>query len=271
VYVEKPIAPDADGAGTVLAEAARQGLKVGCAPDTVLSPAHTRCRALIESGAIGRPVAATGFMLCPGHESWHPDPAFYYQPGGGPLFDMGPYYLTALVRMLGPIARVSGAAGVQVTDRAVGRGPRRGEAIAVQTPDHVSATLEFASGAVGTLVTSFATRHAGHLTHSSGPEGAALPITVFGTRGTLRVPDPNCFEGTVCVRGVDDSDWRVETFDDAGPAGGRGLGVYDLAEAIRADREPACSGALAAHVVEAMQGVLDSAETGQRVTLQTRP
>ena len=146
----------------------------------------------VDEGAIGRPVAFTAFMLCPGHESWHHNPAFYYEVGGGPMFDMGPYYLTALLNLLGPVRRISGTATTAIPDRVITSQPHHGERIVVETPDHVCGTLEFENGAAGTILTSFATRFPTY--------DGRFPITIYGTEGTLKVPDPNGFDGPVQLR-----------------------------------------------------------------------
>ncbi len=257
-YSEKPLAVNTDEGRRVLDAAAAAGLRVGNAPDTFLGTSHQACRQLIESGAIGTPVAATAFMICPGHESWHPDPDFYYQPGGGPMFDMGPYYLTALVNMLGPITRVSGEAGIQINPRTITSEPKKGQTIQVNTPDHVAGTLRFAEGCLGTIVTSFAGRFS--------PHDQQNPITIYGTRGTLKVPDPNHFDGPVLIQTVDDEDYRQVTPKHTHP-NGRSLGVADMATAIRENREHRANERLAYNVLETMQGLLSASADGQYVEI----
>ncbi len=177
VYNEKPLAVERAQGAELLRRAEAKGVLVGGAPDTFLGGGIQTCRQLIDEGAIGEPVAATAFMANHGHEHWHPDPAFYYQPGGGPLFDMGPYYLTALVSLIGPVHRVAGSARISTPDRIITSEPKRGEKIHVETPTHVAGTLDFLSGAIGTLITSFDV-----WAHS-------LPrIEIYGSEGTLAVP-----------------------------------------------------------------------------------
>src|SRR4051812_31373298 len=158
-YGEKPPAVSRAEGRELVEEAARRGLRVGCAPDTFLGAGLQTARKLLDDGAIGRPVAFTAFMMNRGHESWHPNPHFYYEPGGGPMFDMGPYYLTALLNLFGPIRRLFGIATVAVPDRVITSAERYGTPLRVETPDHVCGTIEFESGAVGPIVQSFATHH----------------------------------------------------------------------------------------------------------------
>jgi predicted dehydrogenase len=255
VYNEKPLAIELADAKRLLEEAQRRGVRVGCAPDTFLGAGLQACRDVIDRGVIGTPVAATAFMLCHGHESWHPDPAFYYAPGGGPLFDMGPYYLTALVALLGPIHRVTGAARASFPTRTVTSEPRRGETIPVHVPTHVSAVLEFTSGPIATLVTSFDV-----WAHEAR-------IEIYGSDGTLSVPDPNTFGGPVRWRRRPEEDWTDVPLPSRFTNNWRGVGVAELAAAARAGRPHRASGDLAYHVLEAMHGIHIAAETGQRVTL----
>ncbi len=180
----------------MLAAAARAGVRVGCAPDTVLGTGVQTARACLDGGQIGVPVAATAFMVTPGHERWHPAPEFYYQPGGGPLFDMGPYYLTALVTLLGPVRRVAGLAATPRATRVIGTGHRAGTEIGVAMATHVTGVLEHARGALSTLVMSFEV-WAGQLPH----------VEVYGTGGSLSVPDPNGFGGAVQIFRAGAQDW----------------------------------------------------------------
>src|SRR5687768_4851331 len=199
-YAEKPLGIDRGEGRTVIDAARRRGVKVGCAPDTFLGAGIQTARKLIDDGAIGMPVAFTAFMLGRGHEHWHPSPEFYYEPGGGPMFDMGPYYLTALLNLLGPVKRISGMASIALPTRTITSEPKKGKKITVETPDHVVGTMEFENGAVGTIIQSFAMAHA--------PDQEKQPIRVYGTTGTMRVPDPNQFDGPVHVRGRDGAGWR---------------------------------------------------------------
>ncbi len=258
VYNEKPLAIRREDARRMLSMAAERGLRVGGAPDTFLGAGQQTCRRLIDQGAIGTPVAATAFMLCHGHESWHPDPEFYYQVGGGPLFDMGPYYLTALVNLLGPIRRVSGSTRISFPERTITSQPKSGEQIVVETPTHLAAVLDFASGAIGTLVTSF------------DVWAAEVPrIEIYGSLGTLSVPDPNTFDGPVRLWRADEREWHDVPLVTGYPQNTRSLGVADLAHAIRAERPARASGELAFHVLDAMHAVQESSEQGRHIQLSS--
>ncbi len=259
VYTEKPFALSAADGAAVLALAAERGLLVGCAPDTFLGGGLQTARKLIDDGAIGRPVSALAFMLSRGHETWHPNPQFYYQKGGGPMLDMGPYYLTALVNFLGPATRVAGSVRTAFAERLVTSEPLAGTRIPVETPTHVTGVVDFAAGATATVVTSFDTYP------------YPLPrLVVFGTEGTLEAPDPNRFDGTVRLRrGAD------ERYEDIAPTHpidrGRGSGVADLALSIlRPERPHRASGLLGQHVLEVMEAFEQSSASGRHVTIATR-
>ncbi len=186
VYNEKPLALKCEDALQMIEMARLRGLRIGCAPDTFLGAGLQTCRKLIDEGAIGMPVAATAFMLCHGHEVWHPNPEFYYQAGGGPMFDMGPYYLTALVSLLGPVTRVTGSARASFPEREIGSLPKKGQKIKVEVPTQVAGLLDFASGVICTIITSFDV-----WSHT-------LPhLEIYGSEGTLSLPDPNTFGGPV--------------------------------------------------------------------------
>jgi predicted dehydrogenase len=251
VYGEKPLAVTTRQAREVLAAAARAGVWVGCAPDTVLGTGMQTARACLDAGEIGTPVAATAFMVTPGHERWHPAPEFYYLPGGGPLLDMGPYYLTALVTLLGPVRRVAGMAATPRATRTIGSGPRAGAEIEVAAATHVTGVLEHANGALSTLVMSFDV-WAGQLPH----------IEVYGTGGSLSVPDPNGFSGPVQIFRAGAKDWT--TVAEAGGYRGaaRGYGVSDLASALATGTTHRANGELAYHVLDVMESLLAAAESG---------
>ncbi|MFG2062705.1 Gfo/Idh/MocA family protein [Micromonospora sp. NPDC048871] len=257
VYGEKPLTATFPQGRSIIDRAAAAGVRVGCAPDTVLGIGTQTARAAIEGGLIGRPMAASAVMVTPGHERWHPEPDFYYAPGGGPLLDMGPYYLSALVHLLGPVRAVIGAASRLRDVRIIGSGPRQGQRIPVEVPTHVTGVLEHADGALTTLTTSF-----------DGVGTTAAPIEVHGEAGTLAVPDPNHFDGTVRRRALDDPEWRALEPRAGYVAAARGVGLIDL---VRADdtRPPRASGELALHVLDIMTALLRSAEEGRRIELTT--
>jgi predicted dehydrogenase len=257
-YHEKPFAVTRAEADAILAQAKASGLRVGCAPDTFLGAGIQTARKAIDDGLIGTPTCVTAFMMGAGHESWHPSPEFYYKPGGGPMLDMGPYYLTALVNLLGPIEAVSGATRITRPTRTITSEPKRGQVITVETPDHVQGNLYFAGGVTGMIVTSFAVK-----------AGLHPPITIFGTDGVLAVPDPNGFDGEVKLLRERRGEW--ETIPHAFPTGfGRMIGVADMAHAIRDNRPHRASGELAATVLDAMLGFLDSGADRSTYSLQSR-
>jgi predicted dehydrogenase len=253
VYAEKPLAVTfADGRAIVDAAAAA-GLRVGCAPDTVLGTGTQTARAAIDAGLIGRPVAASAVMVTPGHERWHPNPDFYYVGGGGPLMDMGPYYVTSLVHLLGPVRAVTGAASRLRASRVIGSGPRAGERIPVEVDSHVTGVLEHANGALTTITTSF-----------DSVATTAAPIEVHGENGTLSVPDPNQFEGETRLFALGGTGWQ-SLVPSAGYVGaGRGIGLVDQ---VASDGR--ASGELALHVLEVMTALIDSATEGRRIDLTT--
>jgi predicted dehydrogenase len=256
-YCEKPLAVTREDGRITLAAAKRKRARVGCAPDTFLGGGIQTCRKLIDDGAIGKPVAATAFMVCHGHESWHPSPEFYYKAGGGPMLDMGPYYLTALVNLLGPIKRVTGSTRITFPERIITSQPLHGTRIRVETPTHYSATMDFASGAIGTFVASFDV-----WSHN-------LPILeIYGTEGTLCVPDPNSFGGSVRVRRSHDKKWTEVPLTHSAEVG-RGIGVADMAYGITYGRPHRASGELAFHVLDVMCSFEEASRRGRHIDIQS--
>ena len=257
-YGEKPLATNRDDGRRIIEAARAAGVRVGSAPDTFLGNGIQMCRKLIDDGVIGEPVAATAFMLGRGHESWHPSPEFYYEVGGGPMFDMGPYYLTAMVNLMGPVRSVSGSARITFPTRTITSEPKRGKVITVETPTHLAGVLDFANGAIGTLVTSF------------DVWAANVPIIeIYGTEGSLAVPDPNGFGGTPRVHRHGEDGWRDVPLPEGSESRQRGIGVADMAAAIAAGRAHRASGDLAFHVLDIMQGYLDTAASGKRYDLES--
>jgi predicted dehydrogenase len=253
-YSEKPFGINRAEGQQILDLAKKKNLLVGCAPDTFMGAGVQTARKVIDDGMIGRPVGFTAFMMGRGHESWHPSPEFYYEPGGGPMFDMGPYYLTALLNILGPIKRLAGATSIAIPDRTITSQPKAGKKITVTTPDHYVGTVEFQDGAIGTMVMSFAVMHS--------QQNWQQPIAIFGTEGTLLVPDPNGFDGKVMVKVGGDKDWR-EVPHQFVTGYGRSVGLADMANAVRTGRPFRPNGQLAFAVLDAMQGFLDSSKSGQ--------
>jgi predicted dehydrogenase len=247
VYGEKPLTLDPASARVILAEAESQGLRVGNAPDTFLGAGVQSAARAIAEGAIGRPVAAAAAFQSPGPERWHPSPEFLFAHGAGPLFDMAPYYLTALVALLGPVASVAATGRKAHGERVIGSGPKAGQSFPVEVPTHVTALLEFANGDVSASTT---------FSFDSPLPRQSIEIT--GTEATLSLPDPNHFGGALRVRGAADSDWRELPV--AGTEAGRGIGVVDMARALRAGTPHRAAGTLAFHVLDTMATILDSAE-----------
>ncbi len=263
VYNEKPLTVTREESRTLLAAAEARGVRVGCAPDTFLGAGIQTCRKLIADGVIGKPIAATAFMMSHGPESWHPAPQFYYEKGGGPMLDMGPYYLTAFIALIGPIRRVAGMACATFPTRTITSEPLRGTTIPVEVPTHVAGLMEFAddasnAGAVGTIITSF------------DVWAATVPlIEIHGTLGSLSVPDPNGFGGPVRVRRAGEKGWRDVPLTHPHATGGRSLGVADMAYALRSARPHRASGEMAAHVLDIMHAFPEASETGRTIELTT--
>lgn len=251
VYGEKPLALNTAQAREVMAAAAAAGVIVGCAPDTVLGTGIQTARRAIDDDLIGQPIAASATMVTPGHERWHANPDFYYQPGGGPLLDMGPYYLSALVTLLGPVTSAVGASSRTRSIRTIASGPRQGTTVPVDIDTHVTGILTHANGALSTLVMSFDAV----ATHSAN-------IEIHGTLGSLGVPDPNYFHGDVQLRALGEDKWTTLPVSAGYSAGGRGIGLADLAS-TPPEQTPRASGALAYHVLDIMEALLASARSGQ--------
>ncbi len=258
VYNEKPLAITRDDAQKMLQLAEKKGQRVGCAPDTFLGAGLQTCRHVIDQGLIGEPVAATAFMLCHGHESWHPSPEFYYEVGGGPMFDMGPYYLTALIHLLGPVKRVCGSPRITFPERTITSQPKYGKKVIVEVPTHVAGIMDFESGAVGTMITSFDT-----WAHS-------LPcMEIYGSEGTMRVPDPNTFGGKVEIWRAKHKEWEPVALTHGYVENTRSLGVADMATAMESGRKHRASGALSYHVLDIMHSFHDASNAGRTIELSS--
>lgn len=259
VYSEKPLGVNF-AEGRKLVEKAREtGLRVGSAPDTFLGGGHQSARDIVDSGKLGIPVGGTAYFMCPGHERWHPNPAFYYEVGGGPMLDMGPYYITDLVNLLGPVQKVAAMATMPRLTRTITAPQRAGEVIPVHVPTHVSGTLMFASGAVVQMTMSFDV--AGH---------RHTPIELYGTDASLLVPDPNRFDGEISILEKGGAWTAVPTrYPYAGQDNYRSIGLADMAHALRSNRPHRASGELALHVLEVMEAFETSARENTIVTLVT--
>ncbi|HTI01110.1 MAG TPA: Gfo/Idh/MocA family oxidoreductase [Acidisoma sp.] len=266
VYSEKPLGITvAEGEG-LLALARRKSLRLGGAPDTFLGAGHQLSRRLLDDGVIGQPVAGTALMMIPGHEHWHPNPDFYYQRGGGPMLDVGPYYVTNLITLLGPVRSVFGTEKITRAQRPVLSEPRRGDIIKVEVPTHTTGVMEFENGATVTIVTSFdIVKHR----HNQ--------VELYGLDGSLVTPDPNNFSGPVELykrgeeaweRVPDDHPYDRPTHDYAG--GLRGLGAAEMAHALQHGRPHRVSAELAMHALDVMTGFQRSAESGRTIAIETR-
>ena len=258
VWNEKPLSLTREQGRKLLATAGERGVLVGCAPDTFLGGAHQTCRKLIDDGALGAPVACTAFFVGHGHEAWHPNPEFFYKPGGGPMFDMGPYYLTALVNMIGPVRRVTGATKTTFPQRLITSQPYAGTVVDVEVATHVAGLMDFHCGAVGTIITSFDV-----WSHH-------LPmLEVHGTEGSLSVPDPNGPGGTPRLWRRDTGEWEDVPLTHSYAGNSRSIGVADMAYAIRTGRPHRASGRLAYHVLDLMHAFHDASDEGRHVVLES--
>ena len=276
VYSEKPFVTELGEGREILELAAQKGLLVGNAPDTFFGARWQTARKLIDSGVIGKPTGVFAFVGTHGVERHHPNPDFYYLDGGGPLWDLGPYYLTAMVFLLGPLKQVCGMAKRTFNERMIESQPRAGEMMPVEVDTHVQSMLAFESGVIGSMTMSF------DVWDSETPR-----FEVYGENGTLCIPDPdpvhgaNIFEGEVWYRTRETcrwayqprktgkEHWQIAENTHAINENSRGVGLLDLAHAIREKRQPRASGALALHVVEAMEGILESSEQGCFKQMQT--
>lgn len=261
-YSEKPITVELEEAQSLLTFAESKGLLIGSAPDTFLGGGIQTCRQLLDSNAIGRVVSGTAFMMGRGPESWHPNPAFYYQVGGGPVLDMAPYYLTALVNLLGPIRSVQAHTSKAFEKRIATCKEHDGEELPVEVSTHCSAILEFTEGAIITAVFSFDVPKHGH-----------SPIELYGTEGSLKVPDPNTFGGPISLykMNAETPSWEEIALTFGYADNMRSIGVADMAYAIRSGRAHRANGELATHVLEVMHAFEQSSATQQSVQIKSQP
>ena len=256
-YVEKPLAVNREDGEAVIKAAAAAGVRMGCAPDTFLGGGGQTARKAIDDGVIGEPIAATATWLSHGHESWHPNAGFYYLEGGGPILDMGPYYVTALLNLMGPVARVAGSARMTFAERIATSEALMGQRLPVEVNTHVAGTLEFESGAIATIIMSY------------DVWGNNLPnIEIHGSEGSLSVPDPNRFDGDVSVIKGGAREW-VDIPLTHSTNIGRGAGVADMALAIQSGRPHRASGDLAFHALEIMLALEESSEQGRHIEIKS--
>jgi len=258
-YVEKPLALNAKDGKELVELAKKHGLFIGGAPDTFLGAGIQTAIRAINDGLIGDLVGSTAYMMCPGHEGWHPDPEFYYEKGGGPMFDMGPYYLTALVAMMGAVQEVVGMNAMTYKQRTIGSAKKKGKRVDVEVPTHVNGLLRFKNGAIGNIITTF------------DVWGTTLPrIEVYGTRGSLVVPDPNGFGGEVLIKQYFSDGFEKLPLTSIYKDNSRGLGVADIADCILTGRtNPRAGGELTCHVLEIMEALHVSDEKREFVKLKT--
>lgn len=260
VHSEKPLGIATAEAKQLVEAAKARGVRLGAAPDTFFGGAQQTSRKLVDEGAIGTPLGGTAFFMCPGHERWHPNPAFYYLDGGGPMLDMGPYYVTSLVNLLGPVESVAGVATKLRDERLVTSEPLKGTKIPVEVATHVAGTMKFVSGAVVSIAMSF-----------DVPRHQHSPIELYGSDASLLVPDPNHFGGEIMLATASE-DWKAVPTEHAYADGNyRVIGVADMADAIRNRRPHRASGELAYHVLEVMEAFQRSSDSGRHVTIESRP
>ncbi|WP_108462166.1 Gfo/Idh/MocA family protein [Devosia naphthalenivorans] len=258
VYSEKPLGVEFSEGQKLIAAAKAKGLRVGSAPDTFLGGSHQTARRIVDDGMLGQMVGGTAYFMCPGHERWHPNPAFYYEVGGGPMLDMGPYYITDLVNLLGPVAKVSGMGSMLRDTRTITSKERNGEIIPVHVPTHVSGMLMFVSGAVVQITMSFDVAAHKH-----------VPLEIYGTEGSLVVPDPNFFGGQIEML-KKGGEWQsVDTEMPYANGNYRSIGLADMAHAIASDRPHRASGDLALHVLEVMEAFEKSSQSGSVIEIAT--
>lgn len=262
VHCEKPLAVHLEDAKKVLDLAAEKNLLVGCAPDTFLGAGLQTSRKLVDDGWIGQVFSGTAFMMSRGPESWHPNPAFFYEVGGGPMFDMGPYYITALVHLLGPVKEVCAVTTRAFEERIATCKEHFGKMLPVSVPTHNSGTLVFHSGAVVTVTISFDVHRHGH-----------SPIELYGSEGSLKVPDPNTFGGPVELWTPGSGEWHSQALAFPYSENSRSIGAADMAYAILSGgrRTHRTSGALAYHALEVMHAFEKSSKLRQYVTIESRP
>jgi len=258
LYTEKPLGASYDEATKIMALAKEKDLYVAGAPDTFLGAGLQTCRKLIDEGAVGEIFGASAYMVCRGHESWHPDPEFYYKYGGGPMLDMGPYYLTALVSLLGAVKTVTGMTKISLAERTITSQPKNGTVVKVDVPTYVTGIMNFKNGAIGTIFTTF------------DVHTAQVPrIEIYGSEGTLCVPDPNYFDGPVRLFTSETNEFVKKPLQFEYPENSRGLGLTDMAKAIEANRSARASGELLLHVNEIMTGFHKASDEQSFINMQT--
>lgn len=259
VYSEKPLAATLEEGKELVRLAEEKGLFLGGAPDTFLGAGIQTCRKLIDGGFIGEPVGAAAFMICRGHESWHPDPAFYYKHGGGPMMDMGPYYITALINLLGGVKTVAGMTKASFPTRTITSEPLNGTLVDVEVPTYVTGLMQFENGATGTIFTTFDVHY-----------DTQARLEIYGSKGTLIVPDPNCFGGPIRLLRPEQREYKEMPLLFPYQENSRGLGLADAAKAIAEGRDPRAGYQQTYHVLEVMQSFQKSSEEGRFVEIESK-
>ena len=261
VYSEKPLGADLAEGKELLRLAKEKGLMLGGAPDTFLGAGIQTCRRLIDDGFIGTPIGSAAYMIGSGHESWHPDPEFYYKRGGGPMFDMGPYYLTAMLNLMGGVERVMSASRISFPKRLITSQPLCGTVIDVDVNTYIAGTVQYASGAIGTIFTTFDVKF---------PREKSRFIEIYGSEGTLFVPDPNNFSGPIQLYRPEEGAVKEIPMLYDYPVNSRGLGLADMAKALRTGREARCGVQQTYHVLEIIEGFETSVRTGAWVEIASQ-
>ncbi len=256
-HSEKPMSVVRENAKELFDLGREKGLLVGVAPDTFLGAGIQTCREILDSGEIGEPIGAAAYMTCHGHESWHPDPEFYYETGGGPMLDMGPYYVTALVNLLGPVERLCGISKKSFAQRMITSKPKNGKIMDVEADTHIAGVMQFKNGATGTIITSF------DVWRADNPR-----IEIYGSKGSMQVPDPNGFSGPVRITKAG-GEWQEVPVTRPYSDNSRGLGVWDMANALRYHTPHRTNSALGYHVFDIMLGFTDSDRSGAFYTLSS--
>ena len=272
VYSEKPLGATFEDGEKVMALAKEKGLYVGCAPDTFLGGRLQTCRKIIDDGTIGEVIGVSAFVVSHGHEWFHPNPDYFYKEGAGPILDIGPYYVSAILSLIGPITKVSAMSNRAFDTRIIESELRKGQTFEVEVDTNITANMEFANGAIGTLIASF------DVWDSELPR-----MEIYGTKGTICIEDvdpysgPNFFGGKVLLRTRENYRWTTfprkeplsewievpieHQFNSTSHAeNSRGIGLVDMAYAIRNNREERASGQMAFHSLEVMEAILKSAK-----------
>ncbi len=258
VYTEKPLGASFEEGKELVALAEEKKLMLGGAPDTFLGAGIQTCRKLIDDGFIGEPIGAAAFMICHGHETWHPDPAFYYQYGGGPMLDMGPYYVTALVNLIGGVSGVTGVTKTSFPQRTITSQPKCGTVVDVDVPTYITGILHFDNGAVGTIFTTFDVYY-----------DTQARLEIYGSKGTLIVPDPNHFGGPIKLLRPEDGSYKEMPLLFDYKENSRGLGIADMAKALRTGRDARANHKQIYHVLEILTSFEKSSKEKKYIPLET--